>query len=417
MVHKNRLIIFFIPPDKIVNGGILSIFSIAATSRKFASIHKAKVVLATYPGTKSYQKNDLFENDERIYSFDELVKRGAPDFLMMHVPEYASYDVCQTLKAYSDYLGKIPDLRVNIMNQNILLMQPPIEVANWFGVTPVVTQTIAHNKYATQEIADKYDLPTRHLSTFVDPGQYSWTDFEKKQDLILLSNDLTDKKDQIVASIKKQLPKYKVVTIENMQYEEYKKLISKARFTITFGEGFDGYYVEGFFSGGITFAVYNDDFFPDKEFSKFDNTYGNYDKMLDLIVSDIKKLAANKDHYQKVVKENFDKIAKLYSFESYTNNIKKFYEGEFSFMPNQTSAEKLLGVVVRNRDEQIKQKDQIIGDMQQRLTAAENMEKTINEKTEEIQKLNTVINEMVHSKSWKITKPLRKITALKKKRA
>ncbi len=405
MQNNQRLIVFLIPPQKLVNGGIMSIFSIARISRQFKEIHKSEVLLATYPGEKSYGKNDLFKNDETIYSFDEIVKRGPPQSLQIHIPEYASHDVFQGLKKYEDYLRAIPELSINIMNQNIWLMQDPADVANWFSLTPDVTQTIAHKKTATQEIANLYNLPSQHLSVFIDPSQYKWLDYDKKEDLIVLSPDAPDEKAEIVDKITKAFPSYKVVTVQNMTYEDYKSLMSKAKYTITFGEGFDGYYIESFLCGGIAFAVYNEGFFPDKEFSKFENLYSSYKDMSAKIIQDIKDL--DRKNYEKIVKKNFDKITKLYDFSNYTKNIKDFYEKKYHFVPDHGSSKVLAGKILQAKDKIIAEQNAIIA---HRDNLLEHKDRVIAQKVEAISERDKTIDSMINSNSWKVTKPLRKLS-------
>lgn len=412
MKDKKGLIVFFIPGEKLVNGGILSIFSICKVSRQFEKIHKSRVLLSTYPGQKSYKHNDLFENNETIYSFDEVVKMGVPKSLMLHVPEYASHDVYQGLKEYTDYIKRVPKFSVNIMNQNIWLMQKPREVANWFGLTNNVTQTTAHNKYTSQELADKYFLPTRHFSTFVDPSQYHWTPFNKKENIIALSPDVVKERDSIVNKLKNNLPDYKIITIHDMKYEGFKKLVARAKFTITFGEGFDGYYVEAFFSGSITFAVYNDAFFPDKDFANFENTYPSYTDMLENIDKDIKRLNS-KTLYEKTVQDSFDKIAKLYSFSNYKNNIKEFYLNKFTFYPNWPSAKPLIADIIREHDQAITEKDAVINERQALL---EEKEAAIRAISKAVEQRDKIIHDMVNSRSWKLTKPLRKASSATRKK-
>lgn len=411
---SKKIIVFLIPPDKIVNGGVLSIFSICKESRALKNIHGSEVVLATYPGYETYRKNDLFKNDETIYSFDEIVKRGIPSSLILNVPEYASLDVFLRLKKeYLPYIQAVPNLHINIMHQNILLMQKPHEVANWFAFTPRVTQTTAHNKYTTQGIADRYNLPTRHLSTFVDAQQYQWTPYAKKKKIIALSPDITDKREHIVAKIEKALPDYETVTIRNMSYEQYKKFISSVKYIITFGEGFDGYYVEGFFTGGVTFAVYNDEFFPDKEFGTFGNTFPSYQAMLDGVAKKIQALDKNRKQYEKINKDNLDKINQLYNFANYQANVKKFYLGEFSFIPKPLSAERLLGEVIRQQDKAMEKANAAI---QEKDKAIAGMEKMIADKSAAIRELDEKLSGMENSHSWRVTKPLRKAAAMVKKK-
>lgn len=410
MQSNLRLIVFFIPPEKIINGGILSIFSICKTSRQFKNVHKSEVVLAAYPGAKSYGKNNLFENDEIIYSFEEVVARGLPQSLQLHVPEYASHDVLNRLGKHTKYLQAIPNLSVNIMNQNILLMQPPENVANWFKLTPTVTQTTAHNKYATQELADKYYLPTHHLSTFVDPSQYKHIPYEQKEKLIVLSPDKTEKREAIVAKIRTHYLDYKFITIQNMRYEKYKDVVSRAKFTITFGEGFDGYYVESFFSNGVALAVYNDDFFPGKDFSKSGNTFSSYDDMLTRITDTMERLN-NKLAYEKVVKANMGKLSKLYDFNKYCKNLEDFYRGKFTFVPQAGSAQHVIAAILRERDDIIKARQKLLVEKE---TAIQDQSKMIADLHTFILGQDVRMQEILNSSSWKITKPLRKAKSVLK---
>lgn len=81
-----------------------------------------------------------------------------------------------------------------------------------------------------------------------------------------------------------------------MKLEDYKKLISKAMFTITFGEGYDGYFIEPALSGSISFAVYNDLYFP-KNMNKLDTLYSSWQDLKEKIVEDIKRYSTNADEF------------------------------------------------------------------------------------------------------------------------
>jgi hypothetical protein len=413
MITHQRIIIFFIPPKKVINGGILSIFSVCASSRESYDIHKAKVVLCVYPGHKSYKKNDLFDNDEYLYSFDEIIKlMPKPEFMQVYVPEYASVEVFNQLIPYRKFLKSIPELNVNIMNQNILLMPEPAIAAWWFLLTPRVTQTTAHDKYSTQALADKYDLPCHHLSTYVDAKQYTNRKFEDKENIILLSPDKVRERDSIVKLLSGQLPNYRFITVENMKYEDYKDLISRARFTITFGEGFDGYFVEAFFTGGIAFAVYNDDFFPDKEFASFGNIYASYDEMLKNIVNDISYLDS-KARYEKVVRNNLNKINELYSHTTYQKNLRDFYAKRYTYLPSKYSAEHLIASILRDKETLVQklQTDWLLlsNTLSQKDKEFEQQEEKL------IKEKDALIDQLINSVSWKVTEPLRRASSVAKR--
>jgi hypothetical protein len=404
MSKAKNLIVFFVPPKEEVNGGIMSIFSIARLSRGFKDIHKAEVLISVYPGYDSYNKNTLFKNDEKIYSFDEIVRLGPPDTLQIHVPEYASTGVLDGLKAYSGYLDGVANFSVNIMNQNIQHMREPAEVAHWFELTPHVTQTTAHDRYSTQQLADRYCLATHHLSVYLDPNNYSRVDFNKKEKVILLSPDEVDQRSAIVKKLSADLPDYELVTVKNMKYEDFKKLAAKAEFGVTFGEGLDGYYIEVFFSGGVTFAVYNDDFFPDTDFAKFANNYSSYDEMLDKLVGDIKRLDKHAA-YEKLVDANVDKLNRLYNFEKYKDNLKNFYLKKFTYLPSAASYKAMihrLGTIAEETQYRAIESDRknqaVINERNERIIE---LEKQLYDK-------EIILHNIINSRSWKLTKPLRR---------
>lgn len=414
MKKTRRLTVFFIPPQKVINGGILSIFSICTTSREFKAIHKSDVRLCVYPGHESYKKNDLFLNDETIYSFDELIALGILDYLQLHIPEYASAEVFNKLAPYKEYLQAIPELRINILDQNILLMPAPLDLASWFTLTPHVTQTTAHDKYSTQAIADMYYIPTHHLSTFVDVRQYKRRAFEEKEDIILLSPDETENRSAIVQNLSEQFPTHELITVKDMRYDDYKDLISRARYTITFGEGFDGYFVEAFFTGGIAFAVYNEDFFPDTSFSSFENTYTSYEDMLRLLPNEMRKLNS-KRLYEKVSKQNLDAINALYSFETYKQNLERFYAQEYTFLPSLESGRQVIAQLIEIRK---KLEENIAGlkkDIAGLKGTVKAQEASIENGIEITQNLESTLVGMSNSLSWKVTKPLRRANKIIKK--
>jgi hypothetical protein len=419
MPNKKRLIVFFVPPQKIISGGILSIFSVCSISREFYNIHKAKVIICVYPGYKSYKKNDLFSNSEDIHSFDEVMSWGTPEYLQIHLPEYASTEVFNLLSPHRKFLQSINDLHVNIMNQNVTLMPSPLEIANWFELTPKVTQTTAHDRYATQKLTDKYNLPTHHLSTYLDPKQYSSRTFNEKENIILLSPDEIKERGAIVKKLAKELPEYKLITVKNLRYEDYKDFASRAKFTITFGEGFDGYFLETCFSGGVAFAVYNDDFFPSKTFSKFENTYDSYANMQKNICNDINFLNY-RALYKKIVQKNFDEISKFYSFSTYKNNLKEFYLNHFTLKPSQYSAERLMGSILNDKNARIKklQDDvQLITSMYRRLEKSNHLQENKLGKISAISEERAAfIDTILNSASWKVTKPLRRVSSIGKPR-
>jgi hypothetical protein len=196
--------------------------------------------------------------------------------------------------------------------------------------TKLVTQTTAHQRYSTKQIRNKYEIPLHKLSVFASPENYKFTDLSHKENIIVISPDQHPRKEEIIATIKEHLKDYKIIEISNMKYEEYLNLISKAKYTLTFGEGLDFYLIDTVFSGGIGLAVYNEDFFT-ADFKNLTGIFNTYDELNEEIVEIINTTQSNPSIYKSINTSIFKPLNKLYSRNDYLMNIKKFYTGEYTF--------------------------------------------------------------------------------------
>lgn len=334
-------IVFFIPQMKLVSGGVMSIFSLCQETRELFDTQKTGVYISVLPGYPTYGKNDFFENNETIYDMDGLIGTlHKKKNILFHVPEYAVNDVVIRIRPYLEKLKKAR-LSVNILNQNVKLMPDRIDAAEIFEISPRVTQTVAHRRYCTQEMADAYAIPAHLFSVFIDPSQYKSTPYAKKKDVIAYSPDGHPEKEAILDILRQNVPEYELVEINNLSYEQYKKFVRDVKFVITFGEGLDGYLIEPTFSGTVAFSVFNSDFFPDDSFRKFVNIFDSYEDMAKRIVSTIQSLD-NPDHYLAAVKQLYGRLADIYSYASYKQNVASFYRGDFSFLPKTDALYALL---------------------------------------------------------------------------
>ena len=338
--NAKKLILFLIPsPDSaMINGGIMSIFSLCEESRR---INKdALCIISTPPHCKyTYAKNDKFLNNENIYRFSQIVDNANNlDEMILHIPEYSADDFYNTQDEKDiEFLKSIKNLHINIMNQNIELMPEPEKLKDLYKLTNNITQTIAHDRYATQEVCDKWQIPTHLFSAYWDMTAYKTYPFEEKEKIIVLSPDWNEHKERIVEKLEKELPDWKLVTVNNMTYTEYMDLISRAFFTITFGEGFDGYFLQPPVVGSIGFGVYNNQFFPSENWLNFDNVFKSYDEMFENIVGIIKQLQSDKESYLLLSKQVKAEHDKLYSYDKFHNNLKRFYDKNYDFVPLQNA--------------------------------------------------------------------------------
>ena len=327
--NTKKLIVFFIPPKNDINGGIMSIFSICKYSREICP--DAQCVITTFPSKVTYERNTFFKNDEKIYRWEQIVNNAKNvKELIIHIPEYFSdkFSTALTNKDFK-FLKQIENVQINILNQNIELMPEPEKIKGLYKITNNVTQTIAHDRYATQEVCDKWQIPTHFLSVHIDTSGYRSYAFEEKEKIIVLSPDEAPYKEAIVKKLKQELPDFKLITVENMPFDEYMDLIAKAYFTISFGEGFDGYFNQPQAVRGLGMAVYNSDFFPDESWLELKNVYKSPADMENNIVNDIKELSANKELYYSLINKMNEKLSTLYGEDLLKRNLEKFYKEEY----------------------------------------------------------------------------------------
>ena len=106
------------------------------------------------------------------------------------------------------------------MNQNIELMPEPEKLKDLYKLTNNITQTIAHDRYATQEVCDKWQIPTHLFSVNIDLTKYKAYPFDEKEKIIVLSPDWNEHKERIIEKLKKELPDWKLITVNNMTFTE-----------------------------------------------------------------------------------------------------------------------------------------------------------------------------------------------------
>jgi hypothetical protein len=305
-------------------------------------IHNCDVIASYLPNKKdSDYKYRTFENEMVIYNFHEIEKKISNiEFLQIHVPEImvATFKNKETkLKSFYEYIKKIKTIELNILNQNDMFM-PDIEYIEFLkSKFNSATITVAHKKYATLEKKEQYNLPLHLISPWLNPIPYNVRSYEEKENLIIYSpdsiqwipNETTLTKEEIIKKLKLKLPNYIFKEIKDLKYDNYKELASKAKFAITFGEGLDGYYIETIFSGGISFAVYNELFFTE-EFKNLDTLFKSFNDLNNKIIEKIKVLD-NKDEYNKKHIEIASIVNKSYSLNHLENDLIEYYTKKYDF--------------------------------------------------------------------------------------
>jgi hypothetical protein len=325
--NYNSLIVFFVPGFDRVSGGIMSIISIASETQKLFSKSKTGVFVCPVPYHPPLSKFTKFENNLTLVSYRDLLFRCRnAEKALLHIPEiYTRYIATNLTKLLYKFEG---NLYFNIMLQNVYETPDPVFVDKLKLFGPV-TITTAHEAYSGEETKLRYGCPVHHLSVWVSPEKYAYKTFNKKRKLIVVSPDKHHLRDVILKKIKSQLPDFEFITIQNMTYSSYLQIISEARFSLTFGEGLDGYFAETVFSGGIGCAVYNDLFF-DSNYKKLRFIYKSWNDLENHFAEDVLRVNMNPHDYVSVHNSQFDILESNYCYKNYQANILSYYSKYFN---------------------------------------------------------------------------------------
>src|SRR6516164_3945717 len=329
--NARKLVWFLVPSWDVCGGGLLSISYFHAETQVLLGGPGVAVVASTYPNAPTLKKYTAFPNSMDIFSFTEVITHfKSVHHAILHIPEYFCKDFPSQLSPTERlYLDTIPRLQVNIMLQNVDQCKPD-DIEPLRTLTDEITCTTAHDRYSTQEQSTRFGIPLHKLSVFVDG--YEQRRWAEKQDIMVLSPDQHPLRNRVIDTVKKGLPSLELITVENMPYESYRSLIAKAKWSLTFGEGLDGYFAEMAWTGGIPFAVYNDRFFM-PQFRELATVYDTWDELQTWIVGDILRLD-HKEVYDAAGEPIRRVLNELYSCEKYHENIRLFYNEQYSFPSN-----------------------------------------------------------------------------------
>ena len=332
--ESEQLVLFFIPGadyftgKENISGGLISIVSLVQETTKIFEGKDTKILCATYYGDHLIYKLTSFENEtvvlnpNLIESYFNHVKS-----LILHIPELFVEDF--VLKHLNNrWIGRIENIHISIMNQNIQLMPSVDVIRNLSNRFSNCTITTAHMKYCTQDLCFKYKVPIHQLSVWISPENYTNIDYSEKANVILFSPDNQSLSEQVIDYLQFKYDSYQYQIISGLSYEAYKELISKAKFVVTTGEGLDAYFIETYFSGGVAFAIKNLNFF-DEKYLELPCLFED----IDALENQIEKLIVAFDNSEKYKALNLS-VHKLlsqdYSYQTYQKNLKNFYRREYT---------------------------------------------------------------------------------------
>lgn len=341
-LKTKALIIMMVPKGNFMSGGIYAMFTIANYTKEMKNIHNAEVIIMTILNKNghTYFRQTNFKNNNFVFRFEQILEYKNLEKLIIHIPEESAAEFYSLLTdELKNHLKKINSIQINIMNQNIKLMPNTKYIKDLFNITDNITQTVAHHRYCTQEITNKYKIPAKLIVPYTDISNYSLTPFEQKTNRILYTRDNCQNKIQILDKLYKELGKDCILKeINNLSFDEYLELTQDSKFMITFGEGYDGYFAQSMLLGGICFAVYNNDFFPKEYNFKKPNIFFSYEDMYENIVQKIKYFEKMDESERIKYIDYFNKIQHNVSQkDSFIKSLQKFYKGEMDFYPQNSN--------------------------------------------------------------------------------
>ncbi|MBD3842003.1 MAG: hypothetical protein IE909_08995 [Campylobacterales bacterium] len=336
IANSEKLFVIVVPEHNEMSGGIFSMFSIASVVKRLKNQHGYEVLLMTRPNEHdvTYCRQRNFSNSEDVFRFEQIERCTKLKELYLHLPEYVAPDFVDNLQDSTlNFLKSLEVLDINLLNQNYELMPAKEEFFKVRELAHNLTQSVAHHSYYGQKFSDRYDLPTLLLPAYTDLSAYNPSKFENKDNLIIYSLDDAPHRDTVLEKLKKELPEYELIEIRGITFDQYMDLATRCKFSISFGEGFDGYVAQPIYQGGIGMTVYNEEYFPSEDFLQYDNFFESEEDMIDNIVTTIKELDSNVDKYTELNKALVAEWDKLYSYDDYVKQIKKLINKEFELYP------------------------------------------------------------------------------------
>jgi hypothetical protein len=341
--NAEALFVIIVPEHNTMSGGIYSFFSIAKAAYNMRHKHHYAIVLMTRPNKYdlTYLRQSNFRNYEDVFRFEQIIRCRRAKEIYLHIPEYAAPTFIASLtNEQREYLLSRDHLYVNILNQKCEIMPENEELKDLRAFADELTQSVAHHAYFSQDHADRYDLPTLLLPAYTDLSGYEAIDRDEKEKLIIYSPDEAPHREPVLKVLRERLPDYELVEIRDITFDRYMELATRCLFSITFGEGFDGYLSQPIYQGGIGFAVYREEYFPSAKLRDFPNIFSSEQDMIENIVPRIRLFENDASRYVETNKSMMEVYNSLYSKNDYMRRIEKLLKREFEIFPRSTRNDK-----------------------------------------------------------------------------
>lgn len=333
--ERDRVVIFLVPNAPQVRGGILQILSMSRLSQRILDSPTDAVVDCWFPGHgRDTCRLDLYDSELVVCPLEETLARCKPGAdVVLHVPELTVGSIFATLQGSSPLASLLNRVRLhlNILNQNHLRMPAVETVRSLADRLHLVTITTGHPDWSSPEARAKWGVPIHWVPTWYCLDDAPWQPYESKRNLLIVSPDRRPYRDRILSIIRKGMPNLEIRVIQGVPFAEYTQLERDAKWSLTFGEGNDGYFYGAFVRGGIAFAVQNKTFLGIRG-DGWETVYSTPDAMAERIVDDMKRLDEKRayESYNALVRPVYVTRRSVRHLE---DRLRDFYEGRYLLHP------------------------------------------------------------------------------------
>lgn len=323
-ISEKDKIVFVVPNKNMICGGTMSISNMADIAKEL--FPDKEIYMSITDRFQRFERYTQFKSPHRIINLRYFLK---PWFrkarVMIHVYDAGTLDLLQLLnkKKHRHYLDKV---HVNILNQNQDFMPSARDIMNLKGRVENVSMTLAFN--ANKDLSFPYlKYSPVHVGAWFPDLEQTPVPYRRKENLCILSPDQSTYRDEI----KDKLLAAGIECYDTwpVPFPEFCKIQQKAKWTISFGEGWDGYSSGQFLNGGIGFGVlqpnFTQDYFDFNDLPPF--LFKNYEDMNDNILSVIGSLdeeSAFETLNYKIV-DTINRDPHSNSFDNVRSRWKQFY--------------------------------------------------------------------------------------------
>lgn len=333
---KARVVMFVCLPSRKVTGGGLQINTLYRESRRLFKHSDAAAILCWPPG----RGRDLHQDPNMpavtaISPFWTVIDRCPKDCaLTLHLPEFAAQSIINDRIGWrwirENAQGR--ELHINILNQNYDVMVPIRLIRKLGDIGVKTTITTGASQWASPNEQLRYGVPIHWIPTWYYTDAAEWQPYSTKKNLLIVSPDPSPHRQRVLDAIRRGMPELDVRVISGISFDQYTELEKTAKWSLTFGEGCDGYFYGPALRGGVPFAVYNGTF-ANWDPDDWRTTYNSYDELASCIVGDMKALD-NQEGYEKYSLRLREHFSKYRGYDALIDQVERFYRGDYRWHPS-----------------------------------------------------------------------------------